>query len=238
MIPKSIKSKQYPAFIRDSVVFKKQKNRKSIFPRLGLRNCRIKITKSMTDNENFLGKWFVFSSSGPKGQWDIATMSVRGVSSCMRWQNAPKELIGSMVDPCVGIAYITDGSKTKRGENMYARTLVRYVMNRKGKTALLIEDTYTQRYDDWSQDDHDAFDELVSQVLKAKSGLSIRTGYHGYCSSYYIPQTKPVNTLLASYGDIDLLYDRDKYDYLSLSDTCTEYRKPKKPNKFLKAIGV
>jgi hypothetical protein len=234
MIPKSIESKQYPKFIRKSVVFKKQKNRKSIFPRLGLRNCRTKITKSMTDNENFLGKWVVFSSSGAKGQWDIATMSERGIRSCMRWDNRPTELIGSMVDPCVGIVYITDGTKTKKGERMCARSLVRYVVNNKGNGALLIEDTYTGD-DNWMNDDYNAFDSIVGRVLKSKTGLPIKIGNGG---SYFIPQTKAVKTLIYSYktnGDDD--WD-NYYDWLSLSDSCTNYGKPKKLNKFLKAIGV
>jgi hypothetical protein len=236
MIPKSISSKQYPNFIRKSRVFEKQKDRQSIFPHLGLRNCRTKITKNMTDNENFIGKWIVFSSSGEKGRWDIATMSERGTPSCMQWSGKPTELIGSMVDPCVGIVYITDGTKTKKGEAMYARSLVRYVVNNKGKEALLLEQTYTDDdKDEWLSENYSEFDKLVGIVLKSKT--KPRMTISPYKGGYYIPLTKSVKKMIESY-DLEESWS-DRYDeWLSLSDAGARYGKPKKLNKTLKAIGV
>ena len=53
----------------------------------------------------------VFSSVDCDGLWDIATMSMRGITSCQKWSGKYKQaLIGSLIDPFVGIMYLTSGS--------------------------------------------------------------------------------------------------------------------------------
>jgi hypothetical protein len=82
----------------------------------------------------------VFSSDGPEGAWDILTMSMRGITSCQRWEGEyPKCLIGSMVSKFVGIMYLTsgvmndgndkNGNRANLGTKMMRRCIVRYAIN-------------------------------------------------------------------------------------------------------------
>ena len=71
-------------------------------------------------------------------------MSMRGIKSCMNWENGNSHsLVGSLVDPYAGVIYITDNTDTKYGKSMIARSVVRFISNKKGKPALLIEQAYT-----------------------------------------------------------------------------------------------
>ncbi len=86
-----------------------------------------------------------FSSSTEEGVWDIATMSMRGITSCQTWQGANNyaKLIGSIVDPCTAVIYLTNGTPTDYGTKMVRRSLVRYVHNvTNGKPCLVIERMY------------------------------------------------------------------------------------------------
>ena len=84
---------------------------------VNLLNKLLRINKSYT---------LVFSTD----HWDIATMSMRGIKSCQSWTGSYRErLTGSIIDPCCAILYLTDGSKTKYGEKMLARHIVRLVEN-------------------------------------------------------------------------------------------------------------
>jgi len=76
--------------------------------------------------------------------WDIATMSMRGISSCQSWTGSYRHrLIGSIIDPCCAILYLTNGTKTKYGEKMVARKIVRLVKNiNTNKFELLGERSY------------------------------------------------------------------------------------------------
>lgn len=90
----------------------------------------------------------VFTSDGIDGAWDIATMSMRGIKSCMRWNasRAPA-LIGSIIDPCCGILYLTNGRKTSYGSKMLFRALVRLVINTySNEPALLVDRLYSSLY--------------------------------------------------------------------------------------------
>jgi len=73
----------------------------------------------------------VFSSDGIDGLWDIATMSMRGIKSCQRWNGEYKQcLIGSIVDPFTGIIYLTSGANYKQfGTKMVRRCIVRFVVD-------------------------------------------------------------------------------------------------------------
>jgi hypothetical protein len=93
------------------------------------------------------GLKIVFSSDKSKGLWDIATMSERGISSCQSWDGSyRRNLVGSIIDPFLGIIYLTDGTPcSNKGEKMIKRALVRYVLNRKTqRPALLLEHVYSK----------------------------------------------------------------------------------------------
>lgn len=86
----------------------------------------------------------VFSSDGKEGLWDILTMSMRGIKSCVRWDGAHKlTLIGSMADPYTAIIYLTSTKKEKLGTHMAKRCLVRFVIDSETeKPYLLIDRMY------------------------------------------------------------------------------------------------
>jgi hypothetical protein len=91
----------------------------------------------------------VFSSDGVDGAWDIATMSMRGIQSCQSWDgDYSKCLIGSVVDPFVGIIYLTSDAKTKYGSKMIKRCIVRFAVNEETKKPFLFLDTMYPQYDE------------------------------------------------------------------------------------------
>jgi hypothetical protein len=78
----------------------------------------------------------VFSSDGADGIWDVSTMSMRGVRSCQSWEGGEYKygVIGSMIDPFVGIIYLTTGGKFNQyGSKMIKRCIVRFVVDAKAK---------------------------------------------------------------------------------------------------------
>lgn len=83
-----------------------------------------------------------FSSDGAEGLWDIATMSERGITSCQSWQGDYRKcVIGSMVDPFVGIIYLTTGNKfNDRGSKMIRRCIVRFVIDKADKKPYIFMD--------------------------------------------------------------------------------------------------
>lgn len=110
-------------------------------------------------SENIADKKYqiVFSSDGPEGAWDIATMSMRGGDwkSCQRWTGEyPKCLIGSILSKFVGIIYLTSGAKAEvpaeeaayrdyicsNSTKMAWRSIVRYAYDLENKTPCLILD--------------------------------------------------------------------------------------------------
>jgi len=145
-ISQLVKTKSFqtlPALIKNHIVFKNIKKIKRIFPYIGLPNSLEPLESS---DERFANKklYIGFSSGGATGLWDIATMSMRGVCSCMHWENShSKQLIGSITDPFLGIVYISDNEKTKYGISFRRRALVRFVYDCRFKQfKLLIERTY------------------------------------------------------------------------------------------------
>lgn len=87
----------------------------------------------------------IFSSVGEEGAWDIATISMRGISSCQTWGTPQSRgLIGSISSRYVGVIYVTSGEKfNEYGSRMIRRTLVRFAINRKTKKpGLLLDRVY------------------------------------------------------------------------------------------------
>lgn len=144
----------------------------------------------------------VFSSDGRQGMWDIATMSMRGISSCQSWNGSYKRnLVGSMIDPCVGIIYIQDGAPCTKGSRMKRRALVRYVLNKTTrKPALLIERIYpSNEYNEYGSNEQEAlaiFTTFLEKVTKGR--IPIVTSANGYA----IPNSKIVQKM-SSCGKFD-----------------------------------
>lgn len=92
----------------------------------------------------------VFSSDGTDGLWDIATMSMRGITSCQRWQGQYRHcLIGSIVDPFTAVIYLTSGTNYKQlGAKMIRRSVVRFVVNNLGKKPYILVDRVYPSYDE------------------------------------------------------------------------------------------
>lgn len=150
----------------------------------------------------------VFSSDGPDGIWDIATMSMRGIKSCQAWEhksNNAKRLVGSMIDPFTGIIYVVSNSKGNAyGSKMLRRCVVRYVVSPATNTVaekqyLLIEKMYPTL--------DTATLEAFKELLAEKSGLEVR--YNEALDGSYIPTNKHVKKLLpneTSYRDSGIEY--------------------------------
>lgn len=127
-----------PAALKTHGAFNKIKNIDKPFPHIGLTNSLEELHDPKHPN-HLIG----FSSVGAKGLWDIATMSMRGVCSCMHWNNLhSRHLVGSIFDPFLGIVYISDNTKTEYGITFKKRCLVRFIYETSGRFGLLLERVY------------------------------------------------------------------------------------------------
>jgi len=318
--PRSLSSKKYPEFIRESLVFKAYPRPEKVFPRIGLRNCEvslksIKIYESFSDKllelrdlhecrgslsdhlltlstfledfdympyitKKFFGlknptsisgfmsavngqlkkhkidkKFFLsdkntskpadkillpknkniklfFSSNGPKGYWDIATMSMRGIQSCMNWKNDNSHtLIGSIADPYTGIIYIGDKAKNQ----MLARSVVRFVVDEdSGKPSLLIERVYINGYLNGftkiqnGSDIRDICLSIFSSFLRSKTNLKVISSVDDADTSQFtIPLSKITNEILCLTDGEDE-FDNADNSILSYRDSGIEYGKIQK----------
>lgn len=107
----------------------------------------------------------VFSSDGLDGAWDLATMSMRGIESCQRWDSdRSTSLIGSIVDPFTGIIYLTSGSVVdKFGTRMIKRSVVRFAVRDSTQRPVLILERMYPSFDN-------ATAKLFTDFLKEKTG--------------------------------------------------------------------
>lgn len=109
----------------------------------------------------------VFTADEMVGAWDLATMSMRGIQSCMRWKSGvARSLVGSIADPCCGMLYITNGTMFDYGCKMLFRALVRVVVNDDGAPALLVERIYSSFYNN-GPDSYAELDRRVAQHFVA-----------------------------------------------------------------------
>lgn len=194
-IPSTTTSKRYPTFIRKSKTLQRFSKQQKVFPRIGLDNCEERLTN---------GNKIVFSGSGNKGLWDVATMSMRGIHSCQNWKNwRARSLIGSMLDPYCGIIYTTIGHKTSKGERMSRRSVVRFVVNRKtGKPALFLERVYPQNYFDYANSNA-AYYNLFKEFLERKTNLKVVSS----ARNHFIPESNAVRqSYRKSYRDSGIAY--------------------------------
>ena len=139
--------KKWPSFLKNSPLTKIKTIEKS-FSAFGLDDCRADapemsvILYGKDGVCKYIGALKIVFSTHP---WDIATMSMRGITSCQRWSGGEYKhrLVGTMVDPYAGIIYLTDGRAYRRGERMFARAVVRITADRiTGKPSIFLERIY------------------------------------------------------------------------------------------------
>src|ERR1019366_1657777 len=156
----------------------------------------------------------VFSSDGVDGVWDIATMSMRGISSCQSWTSSnSKHLVGSMLDPFTGILYITSGSKVGDvGTKMFRRSLVRLVVNEHSKKeSLLIE----RMYPSYDKNIATLFKDFLIRKTDNKYPVIDTLGTTLYTDSHYSPCSNTIRSLPVDnrpYCDSKVEYKTDKND--------------------------
>jgi len=175
--------------------------------------------------ENIPNKEFniVFSSDGPEGAWDLATMSMRGFRSCQSWDGEyPQCLIGSILSRFVGIVYLTSGieaphvSKQKTDDPMYKglgakmmrRCIVRYAVDADDKKPLILID---KMYPDLDKD----VLSLFMDAIKAKTNLPVfyAPDLGNRLKHLYLPFEpirEKINDRQLSYQDTPL---KTKYDF-------------------------
>lgn len=162
-----------------------------------------------------------FSSSELEGAWDIATMSMRGIKSCMRWEaNQSTALVGSIADPCCGIIYLTNGEKTTYGSKMLFRSIVRLLVDvDTNQPALFIDRVYSSFYKSRPEDKNDLdlqAKELFCNWLKTKFPKTTiltytdnkdRYIYYKYCIPAWCNAKNCINAYEQSYRDTPLEYN-------------------------------
>lgn len=92
----------------------------------------------------------VFSSDATDGAWDLATMSMRGIKSCQSWDGEYRHCtIGSVIDPFVGIMYLTSGANNlKHGSKMIKRCIVKFVIDASTNKPFIVLDYMYPEYDE------------------------------------------------------------------------------------------
>ena len=119
---------------------------------------------------NLPGKAYqmTFSSIGLDGAWDIATASMRGITSCQTWNaGQARGLIGSISSKYVGVVYISGTTDyPPYGKQMIFRSLVRLIINRTtGQPALFMDTVYPTYNTDMFA--------VVKEKLEGKTGLKL-----------------------------------------------------------------
>lgn len=123
-----------------------------------------------------------FSASGTDGAWDIATISMRGISSCQTWGSSQSRgLIGSISSKYVGVLYITSGDAfNEYGSKMLRRAMVRFCVNKiTKKPALLVDRVYPG--DDLS------VRTIFKEFLKSKVNIPVLFPHDAGWADHYLP---------------------------------------------------
>jgi hypothetical protein len=203
-----------------------------------LKTKKLNLIKKIIDVKEYgfkpnIKKLQIVFSTNP---WDIATISMRGINSCMKWNHVnSKTLAGSIIDPCAGVIYLTDGTKTKYGSTMLARSIVRLIKDDKQQYKLLLEEIYFSDCDvvDNLADSYQIFD-LFTKNLKIKSGKNIPIISEYVPVNNTIPLTKEVSKLpeeYRSYRDSSIQYTNE------IVDLSTIFSKNKPKKKVVKSVS-
>jgi hypothetical protein len=132
-----------------------------------------KLNVPIGKQENYIS----FSSSGEEGAWDIATMSMRGISSCQSWDSSVGNgehrpcIIGSIASNYVGIIYLTSGKDFEgKGSKMIRRCIVRFGIDmskpKKERHPVIIVD---KMYDSY----HPVIAKLFLEAIKKRSEVPV-----------------------------------------------------------------
>lgn len=176
-----------------------------------------KLIKKSNDYDNCK---LVFSSDEKQGVWDIATMSMRGIKSCQSWGTSRAEqLVGSIIDPCCGIIYLTNNNKSDHGSKMIYRSVVRYIFNKNIGPCLLLEKIYGTS----SFDEERAVNILFANYLYQKTKLPIISTTFESISDLnnYSYFSIPYSSVLDENGDGDI----EESSYFSYRDSGIYYEK-------------
>jgi len=157
-----------------------------------------------------------FSSAGPDGLWDIATMSMRGISSCQTWGGGnATHVVGSMVDPFTGIIYLTSGVKHGQyGSKMLRRCVVRFVVNDKTKK----QSIYLERmYPALDQGTKDTFIKFIEKKSGGKYPVIYGPDAYGKANEAhnYVPMAGIIKGMQPAdhpYRDSGMTYKTDPLD--------------------------
>jgi len=160
---------EFPSFVTSHPIFKHHKVEK-VFPTIGLSDASKKI--DINPNELSLGiqshrvvldallrnamvmpvekrlklydivplqgSYVEFTSSA----FDIMTMSMRGLTSCIKWDGERRHtLVGSVIDPYCGMICINRGD-TEYGSRIWYRSVVRLIQLLDKSYGLFLEKTY------------------------------------------------------------------------------------------------
>ena len=154
------------------------------------------------------GQYNICFSSHP---WDIVTMSMRGISSCQRWEHEfARRLLGSVVDPYTALIYLSNNEKTKYGSKMIKRAVVRLVADKTtGKPSLFIERIYPFDKDSKVNDYYTfaIFRDFIA--AKTKNKFPIIFGIKGKFKNLMVPKTEPLTFISKkeySYRDSKIKY--------------------------------
>lgn len=232
--------KLLPQSIQSHEAFKSEKTITKILPMLGLSNHSSRFPANF-DGVNYK----LVVSSDP---WDIATMSMRGVMSCMHWENQHHtHLVGSIFDPCLSMIYLTDGERTPYGESIIKRALVRLTFPTNDpqqhsryypkncvftKPIIFIERPYTKTdntnpvvYKNRESPNllHTIRDIFLS-YLKKNTKYNVVDSYSIINGMVFIPHTKVLNKF-SSY-------------YASMSDSGLGYHETVVSKSFISSVGV
>lgn len=179
--------------------------------------------KAFSRNNMPLAKdlYVVFSASGDEGAWDIATMSMRGVSSCQTWDGDAvsdeetagarrrdcynQKLVGSIVSSNVGVIYLTSGKDFNgMGEKIIRRSIVRFAIDTdipadKENGVVVID----RMFDSWNPLIAKAFVNAIQKRTKLRViDLTDKDGSKEALESLMLPvEESPVSEKSRSYQD-------------------------------------
>lgn len=237
---KTKRGKRLPATIKAQL--KNIKRIDKVFPKIGLKNCLEKRPVEVKINGHYSNaqedyafadywqnktsaKWQIgFMSDGVSGLWGLATMSMRGIHSCMSWKGggSSTHLVGSIADPCVGMVYLTNGKTTEYGLAIKRRSLVRFVLSTTGKRYLSVDRVYAADDPRGNEDPCESSTmRLFVSFLQRKvgRGIEVRATDSMPHRNTYIPEHPALHKLSGSYKsyfDHDISYNRKQDGYKNL----------------------
>lgn len=239
-IPSDVKYNNNVIFKQNESIFRVYNKVRKMIADLGC-NAKIESLDSIDEFKRFSSDnipndsfEIVFSSDGIEGLWDITTMSMRGIKSCQSWNGQyKKNLIGSIVDPFVGIIYLTSGKNyAGLGSKMIKRSIVRYAIDIETKKPFLLLDKMYPSYD------QDAYDKFLL-FIRERVGQDVPVKYWGYMSvGEFIPVSpahKKLTKATFSYRDTRIPYKNELELKATTFQKNIENRKRKFKNTLLKA---